>query len=90
MASTSMPTPQTPLTSLSWPPAERTAVLSPEMAEFGRGPPDGGSRAWLVMLGSFFVNGLIFGLMNTYSVLYDRLQQDLQDEHVAGASSKAG
>ncbi|CAH1403104.1 unnamed protein product [Nezara viridula] len=52
-------------------------------------PPDGGSRAWFVMLGSFFVNGLIFGLMNCYSVIYERLQEELMIDNVPGASSKA-
>lgn len=52
--------------------------------------PDGGSRAWLVMIGSFLCNGLIFGLINTYSVIFVRLLDDLKADNVADASSKAG
>ncbi|BES92831.1 Major Facilitator Superfamily [Nesidiocoris tenuis] len=51
--------------------------------------PDGGSRAWLVMTGSFLCNGLIFGFINTYSVLYVRILADLKADNVVDASSKA-
>nr|AZS64102.1 monocarboxylate transporter [Lygus hesperus] len=55
----------------------------------GAAAPDGGSRAWLVMIGSFLCNGLIFGLINTYSVIYSRLHKDLEADQVPDASSKA-
>ncbi|XP_054271482.1 monocarboxylate transporter 10 [Macrosteles quadrilineatus] len=53
------------------------------------GPPDGGARAWLVMLASFFCNGVIFGVINCYSVIYVDLQKRLDDEGVSDSSSKA-
>nr|CAD7599667.1 unnamed protein product [Timema genevievae] len=55
----------------------------------GVDPPDGGARAWLVMLASFMCNGLLFGVINTYSVVYVNLHKKLEEEGVAEASSKA-
>jgi hypothetical protein len=52
-------------------------------------PPDGGTRAWLVMIASFLCNGILFGVINTYSVIYVDLQKKLEDKGVAEASSKA-
>ena len=52
-------------------------------------PPDGGARAWLVMLASFLCNGILFGVINTYSVIYVDLQKKLEAAGVAEASSKA-
>lgn len=51
---------------------------------------DGGARAWLVMLGSFFCNGILFGVINSYGVLYTSIHQDLVDAGDTSASSKAG
>lgn len=56
----------------------------------GDEPPDGGTRAWLVMIGSFVCVGLIFGVINTYSVTYVHIQQKLVDSGESEASSKAG
>lgn len=53
-------------------------------------PPDGGSRAWLVMIGSFFCNGIIFGVINSYGVIFKELYEDLKMKNVTDASSKAG
>lgn len=53
-------------------------------------PPDGGSRAWLVMVGSFFCNGIIFGVINSYGVIFKELYEDLKMKNVSDASSKAG
>lgn len=53
-------------------------------------PPDGGSRAWFVMLGSFFCNGILFGVINSYSIFYDQIYNNLKSENVTDASSKAG
>lgn len=53
-------------------------------------PPDGGSRAWLVMVGSFFCNGIIFGVINSYGVIFRELYEDLKMKNVSDASSKAG
>jgi hypothetical protein len=52
-------------------------------------PPDGGTRAWIVMVASFLCNGILFGVINTYSVIYVDLQKKLEDKGVAEASSKA-
>lgn len=53
-------------------------------------PPDGGTRAWLVMIGAFLCNGVLFGVINTYSVVYLSLQKQLQAVGDNEASSKAG
>lgn len=53
-------------------------------------PPDGGSRAWLVMVGSFFCNGIIFGVINSYGVIFKELYEDLKMKNVSDANSKAG
>ncbi|XP_050077516.1 monocarboxylate transporter 10 [Anopheles maculipalpis] len=52
-------------------------------------PPDGGTRAWLVMIGAFLCNGVLFGVINTYSVVYLSLQKQLQEIGDGEASSKA-
>ncbi|XP_021937048.1 monocarboxylate transporter 10 isoform X2 [Zootermopsis nevadensis] len=52
-------------------------------------PPDGGTRAWLVMIASFLCNGILFGVINTYSVIYVDLQKKLEDKGITEASSKA-
>ncbi|XP_039288052.1 monocarboxylate transporter 10 isoform X1 [Nilaparvata lugens] len=52
-------------------------------------PPDGGVRAWSVMVASFLCNGVIFGLINSYSVVYVELQRRLTEAGVEDASSKA-
>lgn len=53
-------------------------------------PPDGGLRAYTVVLGSFLTNGLIFGVINSYSVIYTVLQKRLEDENVPNSESRAG
>lgn len=53
-------------------------------------PPDGGTIAWLVMIGSFLCNGILFGVINTYSVLYEEIYENLSARNVTDASSKAG
>ncbi|XP_044006669.1 monocarboxylate transporter 10 isoform X2 [Aphidius gifuensis] len=40
-------------------------------------PPDGGVRAWSIMLGSFFINGILFGVINSYSLIYTELTKEL-------------
>lgn len=61
-----------------------------EVAEVSHEPPDGGTRAWLVMIGAFLCNGVLFGVINTYSVVYLSLRKQLQDAGDDEASSKAG
>lgn len=51
---------------------------------------DGGYRAWLIVLSSFLCNGLIFGVINSYSLIYLRLQKTLEDNGDPDSSSKAG
>lgn len=67
--------------------------LQPDLATKGTSsdftPPDGGSRAWLVMVGSFLCNGILFGVINSYSVLYREFYGNLVAKNVSDASSKA-
>lgn len=53
------------------------------------GPPDGGFRAYAVMVGSFLTNGLLFGVINSYSVIYSELEKQLKTAHVENAESRA-
>ncbi|KAL7730289.1 hypothetical protein ACLKA6_016542 [Drosophila palustris] len=55
----------------------------------GKEPPDGGARAWLVMVSAFLCNGVIFGLINTYGVLHKLLTERLTSQGDAEANSKA-
>lgn len=55
-----------------------------------RHPADGGSRAWIVMMGSFFCNGILFGVINSYGVLYNEFHDNLEKRNVTNASGKAG
>ncbi|CAH2084815.1 unnamed protein product [Euphydryas editha] len=57
--------------------------------EPSREPPDGGLRAYMIIGGSFLTNGLIFGVINSYSVIYTVLQQRLQNENVPNSESRA-
>lgn len=52
-------------------------------------PPDGGLRAWMIMIGSFIINGVLFSVINTYSLIYLELQKRLLESGETGASSKA-
>ena len=52
-------------------------------------PPDGGVRAWMVLAASFLCNGLLFGIINTYGVIYVYLLKDLEQAKVSDAASKA-
>lgn len=54
------------------------------------GPPDGGLRAWMIMIGSFMINGVLFSIINTYSLIYPELQKRLTEAGEAEVSSKAG
>lgn len=55
-----------------------------------KGPPDGGVRAYSVMVASFLTNGLFFGIINSYSVIYTVLEKHLKDEGVSNSESRAG
>lgn len=52
-------------------------------------PPDGGFHAYLVMICAFMCNGILFGIINTYSVIYLSLQRQLKESGDELASSKA-
>lgn len=52
-------------------------------------PPDGGLRAWMIMIGSFFINGVLFSVINTYSLIYLELQKKLLAAGETEVSSKA-
>ncbi|XP_014616385.1 PREDICTED: monocarboxylate transporter 10 isoform X2 [Polistes canadensis] len=52
-------------------------------------PPDGGLRAWMIMLASFFINGILFSVINTYSLIYLELQRKLMEAGETEVSSKA-
>ncbi|GLG97453.1 Monocarboxylate transporter 10 [Gryllus bimaculatus] len=41
------------------------------------------------MVASFLCNGVIFGVINSYSVIFERLQKQLEDAGVENATSKA-
>lgn len=53
-------------------------------------PPDGGARAWLVVISAFLCNGILFGVINTYGIIYLTLQERLMAHGDLDASSKAG
>ena len=53
-------------------------------------PPDGGCWAWLVLVGCFLVNGIIFGIINTFGILFVELKEEMDQAGVEDASSKCG
>lgn len=55
-----------------------------------KGVPDGGVRAYSVMVASFLTNGLFFGVINSYSVIYTVLEKQLKNEGVSNSESRAG
>lgn len=52
-------------------------------------PPDGGFRAYLVLIGSFLTNGLLFGVINSFGVIYVDLEKILVTEGVHNAGTRA-
>ncbi|CAH0586917.1 unnamed protein product [Chrysodeixis includens] len=52
-------------------------------------PPDGGLMAWMIVLASFLVNGILFGVINSYSIIYTVFEKHLRDTGVANSESKA-
>jgi hypothetical protein len=61
-----------------------------ETSQPNRSPPDGGFRAYLVMFCGFLCNGILFGIINTYSVIYLSIYNKLKEQGDELASSKAG
>ena len=53
-------------------------------------PPDGGLWAWLVLLSCFLVNGIIFGIINTFGILFVQLKKDMDKAGVEDAATKCG
>lgn len=51
-------------------------------------PPDGGAWAWLVMVSCFVCNGVIFGIINTFGILFVKLRTDLEAAGVEDAALK--
>merc|ERR1712029_651904 len=43
-------------------------------------PPDGGFQAWLVMICSFLCNCVIFGIHNSFGVLFVFLKEGYKDD----------
>lgn len=52
-------------------------------------PPDGGTRAIMVMLSGFLCNSILFGIINTWGTIYISLQEQLESHGDLEASSKA-
>lgn len=52
-------------------------------------PPDGGVRAYAVIVGAFLTNGIVFGVINSYSVIYSFLVKRLEQEGVSNVESRA-
>jgi len=63
--------------------------IKEEAPSFYIQPPDGGLRAWTVLISAFICNGVIFGIINTYGVIYIKLQEQMKDSGEMEASSKA-
>ncbi|KAL0276434.1 UNVERIFIED_CONTAM: hypothetical protein PYX00_004013 [Menopon gallinae] len=52
-------------------------------------PAEKGVWRWFVLVASFVCNGLVFGLINSVSVIYNDLQSNLESQGVEKASTKA-
>lgn len=53
-------------------------------------PPDGGARSWIIMVSAFLCNGVTFGIINTYGIIYMLLVDQLSKQGDKQASAKAG
>lgn len=53
-------------------------------------PPDGGFRAYTVIIGSFLTNGILFGVINSYSVIHEVLKSRLTEDNVPNPDTRAG
>eukprot|EP00092_Neocalanus_flemingeri_P032266 GFUD01035077.1.p1 GENE.GFUD01035077.1~~GFUD01035077.1.p1 ORF type:complete len:470 (+),score=60.91 GFUD01035077.1:250-1659(+) len=51
-------------------------------------PPDGGFWAWLVMGSCFLANGIVFGIINTFGILFVKLKADMEEAGVEDAATK--
>jgi len=59
-----------------------------ETTEIINVPPDGGLWAWVVCVCCFLVNGIIFGIINTFGILFMKLKKDLEANGVEDAATK--
>ena len=75
------------MTRLTKPPPEKQSAGDPA-ATTVHPPVDGGLRAWLVVLVSFLCNGVIFGIINCYGVLYVSFLEQMETAGVANAAFK--
>lgn len=55
----------------------------------GTGIPDGGFRAYSIVIGSFLTNGLVFGVINSYSIIYPVLEAKIRAQGITNAESSA-
>ncbi|KAK5650318.1 hypothetical protein RI129_001347 [Pyrocoelia pectoralis] len=51
--------------------------------------PDGGTRAWMVMICSFCCNGILFGIINSSGVFHQEFSKYLESVNDTAASRKA-
>lgn len=51
-------------------------------------PPEGGFRAWLVCITSFWTNGTIFGILNTFGLLFVALKEEFEESGEADLAFK--
>ena len=51
-------------------------------------PPDGGWKAWLVVVCSFIVNGVVFSIINTFGIIFVKLKENLEEAGVEDAAFK--
>lgn len=59
-------------------------------AAYSKEPPDGGARSWIIMFSAFLCNGVTFGIINTYGIIYMLLVDQLSQQGDKQASTKAG
>ncbi|XP_018916431.1 monocarboxylate transporter 10 isoform X1 [Bemisia tabaci] len=52
-------------------------------------PPDGGARAWTIVLASFLCNGLAFGVINSGSFINDKLRSKYEASGMSEPALKA-
>lgn len=61
----------------------------PSPVILGPSPPDGGLRAYMVMLASFFCNGIIFGTINSGGIIFVELKKILEEKGIESPASYA-
>ena len=53
-------------------------------------PQDGGAQAWLVMICSFIINGVFYGIVDSYGVLFVPLREHFEDTPNAATQVSLG